>query len=104
MTQAGSAPHAAVASGSVCITGDTLGLMKSVSVRDLGNSGGDVLYRVEHGETVVVTRDGRPVAELRPLPRLSAGPAELIARRRHLPAIDPAALRADLDALIEPGL
>jgi prevent-host-death family protein len=38
--------------------------MKSVSVRDLRNSGGDVLYRVEHGETVVVTRDGRPVAEL----------------------------------------
>jgi prevent-host-death family protein len=103
MTQAGSASHAAVAS-EVCITGDTLWLMKSVSVRDLRNSGGDVLYRVEHGETVVVTRDGRPVAELRPLPRLSAGPAELIARRRHLPAVDPAALRADLDAFIEPGL
>lgn len=78
--------------------------MESVSVRELRNSGGDVLYRVEHGETVVVTKDGRPVAELRPLPRLSAGPSELIARRRHLPAIDPAALRADLDALIEPGL
>lgn len=87
-----------------CITGDTVVEVKNVSVRDLRNSGGDVLYRVEHGETVVVTRDGRPVAELRPLPRPSAGPAELIARRRHLPALDPASLRADLDALIEPGL
>lgn len=87
-----------------CITGDTLAWVKSVSVRELRNSGGDVLYRVEHGETVVVTRDGRPVAELRPLPRPSAGPAELIARRRNLPTVDPAALRADLDALIEPGL
>ncbi len=52
----------------------------------------------------MVTKDGRPVAELRPLPRRSAGPAELIERRRHLPAIDPAALRADIDALIDPEL
>ena len=78
--------------------------MESVSVRDLRNSGGEVLYRVEHGETLVVTRDGRPVAELRPLPRPSASPAELIARRRHLPPVDPAALRANIDALIDPGL
>lgn len=78
--------------------------MASVSVRDLRNSGGEVLYRVEHGETVVVTKDGRPVAELRPLPRRSAGPAELIERRRRLPAVDPVAWRADIDALIEPEL
>ena len=63
-----------------------------------------MLYRVGHGETVVVTGDGRPVAELRPLPRRSDGSAELIERRRHLPAVDPAAFRADLDALIEPEL
>lgn len=63
-----------------------------------------MLYRVEHGETVVVTKDGRPVAELRPLPRRSAGPSELIDRRRHLPVIDPAALRADIDAVIKPEL
>lgn len=78
--------------------------MENVSVRDLRNSGGEVLHRVEHGETLIVTRDGRPVAELRPLPRASAGPVELIARRRHLPTVDPVALRADLDALIEAGL
>ena len=73
-------------------------------MRELRNSGGDVLYRVEHGETLVVTKDGRPVAELRPLPRRSASPMELISRRRHIPPVDPAALRADLDALIDPGL
>lgn len=75
-----------------------------MSIRELRNSGDDVLDRVEHGETVIVTKDGRPVAELRPLPRRSPGPAELIERRRHLPAIDPAALRADIDALIDPEL
>ena len=78
--------------------------MKQVSLQDLRKSVGDVLSRVEHGEKLVVTRAGRPVAELRPLSRASASPAELIARRRHLPPVDPAALRADLDAIIEPGL
>ncbi len=37
-------------------------------MRDLRNNGGEVLRRVEHGERIVVTRDGAPVAELRPLP------------------------------------
>lgn len=85
------------------LTGNRLSVV-SVSVRELRNSGCDVLSRVEHGETVVVTKDGRPVAELRPLPRRSASPAELIERRRNLPAIDPTALRADVDALIAPEL
>ena len=51
-------------------------------MRDLRNKGGEVLDRVERGERVVVTRDGRAVAELRPLPRRSPGPAELIERRK----------------------
>jgi antitoxin (DNA-binding transcriptional repressor) of toxin-antitoxin stability system len=51
-----------------------------------------------------VTRDGHPVAELHPLPRPSAGTAELMARRRNLPPVDPVRLRADLDALIDPEL
>lgn len=29
-----------------------------------------LLERVEHGETIVIARAGRPVAELRPLPRV----------------------------------
>jgi hypothetical protein len=33
------------------------------------NKGGEVLDRVERGERVIVTRDGRAVAELRPLAR-----------------------------------
>jgi len=78
--------------------------MSSVSVRDLRNKGGEVLDRVEHGELIVVTRDGRPVAELRPLPRRSASPAELIARRRHLPPLDPESLRRDIDAILDSSL
>ena len=78
--------------------------MDAVTVRELRNSGGDVLRRVEHGERIVITRDGTPVAELRPLPRSSAGPAELIRRRRNLPPVNPDVLRRDIDNLIDPSL
>ena len=73
-------------------------------MRDLRNKGGEVLDRVERGERMIVTRDGRAVAELRPLPRRSAGPAELIERRKRLPRFDPDALRRDIDAVIAPSL
>jgi prevent-host-death family protein len=78
--------------------------METVSVRDLRNHGGEVLRRVEHGERLVVTRDGAPVAELRPLRRSSASAAELIRRRKNLPPVDPGALRRDIDHLIDPSL
>lgn len=78
--------------------------MKTVSVRDLRNHGGDVLSRVEHGEAVIVTRDGTEVAELRPLRRPALGAAELIARRASLPHIDTAQLEADTDAVIDSSL
>ena len=78
--------------------------MPSVTVRELRNKGGEVLDRVARGEHVIVTRDGRPVAELRPLPRPSARPTELIERRRRLPRMDPEALRRDIDTVVDPTL
>jgi antitoxin (DNA-binding transcriptional repressor) of toxin-antitoxin stability system len=63
-----------------------------------------VSFRVERGERVIVTRDGRAVAELRPLPRRSVGPVELIARRKRLPAVDPDTLRRDIDDVLNPSL
>ena len=78
--------------------------MEAVTVRDLRNRGGEVLDRVERGESVIVTRDGRPVAELRPLPRRSVRTAELIERRRRLPRVDPVALRRDIDTVLDPSL
>ena len=78
--------------------------MNTVTARDLRNSGGEVLRRVERGARIVVTRDGTPVAELRPLPRSSVGPAELIRRRKNLSRVNPDALRHDIDNLIDPWL
>jgi antitoxin (DNA-binding transcriptional repressor) of toxin-antitoxin stability system len=70
----------------------------------LQNLGGEVIDRVAAGETVTVTRDGRAVAELRPLGR-AALPTRVLKRRwSRLPAVDPAAFRRDLDRVLDPSL
>lgn len=71
------------------------------TVRDLRNHGGDVLDRVAAGEHVVVTRDGRPVAELTAVRASRLGREALLARWRHVPRVDAQALRRDLDALLD---
>lgn len=75
-----------------------------MTIRDLRNKGGAIIDRVVAGERVTVTRSGRPVASLRPLPRRGPDPATLLERWRHLPHIDPAALRQDIDQTIDPSL
>jgi len=78
--------------------------MESVKIRDLRNHGGEVLDRVAAGELVTVTRDGRPVAELRPIRARGIAATVLLAHWRHLPAVDPEQLRRDLDTLIDQTL
>jgi prevent-host-death family protein len=78
--------------------------MSSVSVRDLRNHGGEVIDRVEHGESVVITRSGRPVAELRALRPRALDASTLLSRWRTVPAIDPEALRRDVDAVLDATL
>jgi antitoxin (DNA-binding transcriptional repressor) of toxin-antitoxin stability system len=74
-----------------------------VSIRDLRNHGGAVVDRAARGEQITITRSGRPVAELRALrPALST--AALLDRWRRLPLLEPAALRADIDRLLDPAL
>jgi len=78
--------------------------MGDVTVRELRNHGGEVIDRVAGGETVTVTRAGKPVAELRPLLRPPLKATALLARWKHVPAIDPEQFRADIDAVLDPSL
>jgi prevent-host-death family protein len=78
--------------------------MNEVSIRDLRNHGGEVIDRVQAGERLTVTRDGRPVAELRPLPGRSVRASTLLVRWSRVPVIDPGRLRADLDDVIDPSV
>jgi prevent-host-death family protein len=75
--------------------------MSEVSIRDLRNHGGEVIDRVERGESLTVTRDGRRVAELRPLGRVPVNASVLIERWSRLPRVDAERLRRDLDAVID---
>ena len=86
------------------LTPDTLKVMSEVTIRELRNDGGRVLARVARGESLIVTRDGDPVAELRPLARRPVGASELLKRWRRLPEVDPRRLRADLDAALDSSL
>ena len=78
--------------------------MTDVTIRELRNKGGQVIERVIAGEVLTVTRDGVAVAQLAPLPRRPLAAEELIARRRNLPPMDLAALRRELDEIIDPSL
>ena len=78
--------------------------MNDVSIRELRNHGGDVVDRVAAGERFTVTRNGKPVAEIRPISPAPVAVAELVRRRAHLPHVDPVALRADLDEVVDTSL
>ena len=85
------------------ITRDTLYDMAKITIRELRNHGGDIVDRAARGEPITITRAGTPVAELRPLrPELSA--EALLSRWSRLPAVDPVALRADVDDLVDVSL
>jgi prevent-host-death family protein len=88
----------------LCLTCDTFGVMGEVTVRELRNHGGEVIDRVAGGETVTVTRAGKEVAELSPLPRPPLKATALLARWKRLPPFDPREVRADIDAVIDPSL
>ena len=79
-------------------------VMTEVSVRDLRNHGGDVLDSVMRGESVTVTRQGKPIAELRPLADAGTSAATLVERWHAIPRIDLDQLRADLDEVLDPAL
>ncbi|GAA1809963.1 hypothetical protein GCM10009682_34580 [Luedemannella flava] len=78
--------------------------MSEVTIRDLRNHGGEILNRVAAGEAMTVTRDGEPIAELRPLPRQPVPAPLLLQRWRRLPVVDPTQLRADIDNVLDATL
>jgi prevent-host-death family protein len=76
---------------------------RAISQRELRNDSGDILRRVDQGETFVVTRNGTPVAELSPMRRHRFVSSEaLVELFRGAPAVDARRFRADLDAVADP--
>ena len=75
--------------------------MPSVSIRDLRNHGGDVIARVSSGESLTVTRDGTPVAQLVPVPSSGVSATALVEAMRGVGTIDLERFRADVDAVVD---
>lgn len=81
-------------------------MARTIPQRDLRNDNAKIIEAVTAGETFIVTRNGEPVAELRPLRRtrrtfidrdeIASGPGAV--------RIDHRQFRADLDAVIDQSL
>ena len=78
--------------------------MSDVTIRELRNHGADVIARISRGETMTVTRAGKPVARLQPLERMPLSAQALVRRWQHLPQLDTAALRDDIDSVLDSTL
>ena len=78
--------------------------MSEVTIRELRNHGGDVVDRAARGEQITITRGGKPVAELYATARPALTAANLLARWRRVPRVDPGGAAGDLDELLDAAL
>ena len=78
--------------------------MSEVDIRQLRDSGSEVIDRVAAGEHVTITRGGRAVARLEPLARPTLSAEALLQRWSRVPRVDPVKLRSDIDAFLDPVL
>ncbi|MBM4182646.1 MAG: type II toxin-antitoxin system prevent-host-death family antitoxin [Gemmatimonadetes bacterium] len=73
-------------------------------MRDLRHKGGRILERVARGESLTVTLDGSPIAELHPVAPRGLPAETLLERWRGLPPVDARTLRRDIDRALDTSL
>jgi prevent-host-death family protein len=74
-------------------------MSESITQRELRNDSGEIMRRLDQGESFVITRNGMPVGELTPLRRHRfVAAATVVAIFKNAPALDPGRFRADVDA------
>jgi prevent-host-death family protein len=77
-------------------------MIKIINQRELRNDSAAVLRDVQAGETMIVTRNGTPVAELRPIaPRRFVPRATIADAARNAPPINARRFRTDLDKVVD---
>lgn len=72
-----------------------------ISQRELRNNSGDIMRALDRGEEFIITRNGLPVGELRPVRRPFVGRAALAAALNGAPALDASKFRDDVDAALD---
>lgn len=74
-------------------------MAREITQRELRNHSGEIMRKLDEGETFIVTRNGVPVGELSPLRRHRFVSSEAaVALFRTAPGVDYGRFRADLDA------
>ncbi len=80
----------------------SLGMAQAITQRELRNDSGEIMRRLDRGETFIVTRNGVPVGELTPLRRHRFVTADAaVAVFRNAPSVDAARFRTDLDSVAD---
>jgi prevent-host-death family protein len=73
-------------------------MTQAITQRELRNDSGEIMRRLDRGETFIVTRNGTPVGELTPMRRHRFVSTDaVVAAFRNAPPIDASRFRADLD-------
>jgi prevent-host-death family protein len=79
-------------------------MAQAITQRELRNESGEIMRRLDHGETFIVTRNGTPVGELTPMRRHRFVSTDaVVAMFRNAPAVDGERFRADLDDVASQG-
>ena len=79
--------------------------VRTITQRQLRNESAAILRDVQAGQSMIVTRNGTPVAELRPVSPHRFVPRDVIAQAAATaPPIDAARFRADLDGIVDQGV
>jgi len=77
-------------------------MARKITQRELRNESGEIMRALGRGEAFVVTRNGVPVGELRPLRRREYVSAEAaLAAFAGAPSIDAVRFRADVDEVLD---
>ncbi len=76
-------------------------MTRTISQRELRNQSGEIMRALDRGEDFIVTRNGVPVGELRPVRRRFVARDLLIEVLRASPPIDAQRFREDVDAVID---
>jgi prevent-host-death family protein len=76
--------------------------MKKLTQRELRNNSGEVMRALEDGEDFLITRNGTPIGELRPLRRRQFVPKDVLFELfAGAPRIDYEQFRADVDRYVD---
>jgi len=80
-------------------------MSRTINQRELRNESAKVLREVQAGQVITVTRNGEPVAELRPIqPRRFVSRAAIAEAAERARRIDFQRFREELDAVVDPSV